>query len=248
MPSSQKIPILNRTLRMLEAVTERGKASAKQLSIDLGIPLATCYRILNTLADARWLKRDAVGDYQLSFGISRLGGLAADMARFFAVSYPLLRQLAEATACSAKISAREGDDWLMLARYEQPHTIKISQQVGSRDCVAVGSVGAVLVRQLSDNEIREILRNNPTPHAHEQDQALFDRVQRCREHNYADDFGVTSENVHAVSIPLCLTPLEESAAITLFGAPEHLPEAKLKEVLKHLRSTAQEIERAFAAN
>lgn len=118
MNSSQKIPVLHQTLRVLEALTQRGKASAKQLSMDLAIPPATCYRILNTLADANWLLHDEEGDYRLSFGISRLGGLASDMARFFSVSHQPLADLAENLGCSVKISVREGDDWLILARQE----------------------------------------------------------------------------------------------------------------------------------
>lgn len=248
MPASQNIPILNRTLRVLEAVTERGQASAKQLSIDLGIPLATCYRILNTLADAHWLRRDAVGDYELSFGISRLGGLAGDMARFFGVAHPRLRELAHATGCSVKISAREGDDWLILARFEQPQNTGISLEAGSRDCVVVGSVGAVLVRQLDDAEIERILRDNPSSNITGAKDGVRARVRYCREHGHAHDFGQTNPNIHAVSIPLSLAPMEDNAAITLFGAPTELPEADLANALRQLAATARAIQAAFQSD
>lgn len=243
MPSQQRIPILNRTLRLLEAVTLRGRASAKQLSIDLGIPPATCYRILNTLADAHWLLRDSLGDYRLSFGISRLGGLAADLARFFAVSHPVLRELTEATGVSSKISVREGDDWLILARFEQPDATAIFKLAGSRDCIVMGSVGAVLVYRLADEEIRQILREHPGTVKSEA--AIFDRVACCREHGYATDFGATNPNIHAVSIPMSLPFEEESGAITLFGFPYRLSPSKLETTLLKLRQAAERIQEAL---
>jgi len=239
MSSTQKIPVLQRTLRVLEALTQRGTASAKQLSMDLDIPPATCYRILNTLVAADWLLRDEVGNYRLSFGISRLGGLASDMARFFATSHRPLEDLAEELACSVKISVREGDDWLILAR--QVHaTSRISlHEVGIRDSAAVGSPGAVLLRKETEEEILRIARTRGT--AGEPVEGILRRILECRERGFATNFGQTNPHLHAVSVPLCLGPMEENAALSAVFAPEDGIRHRLDSVTRRLRETAAEI-------
>ncbi|WFB36995.1 helix-turn-helix domain-containing protein [Kiritimatiellota bacterium B12222] len=243
MPSHQRIPILNRTLQVLEALTQRGQASAKQLSMDLDIPPATCYRILNTLADANWLLRDPVGDYRLSFGLSRLGGLASDMARFFAVSNQPIADLAIALDCSVKITIREGDDWLILARQERAQSPTMLNKVGIRDCVAIGSAGAVLLRKTPILEIHRIIHEHPSL-SDAQIHDIQQRIDHCRKHDFATDLGVTNPEIHAISIPLCLSPLEDNAALTVIFSPEDAPADRLAEILTHLQATAHKIEQA----
>ncbi len=245
MASKQNIPVLSRTLRLLEAVTDRGMATAKELSMDLGVPLATCYRILNTLTTAQWLRRNNLGQYRVSLGISRLGGLAADMARFFAISHPILRELAETTRAATKISVREGDDWLILARFVPPDTAGAPLSAGSRDHVAVGSVGAVLLHHLPDDDIRIILQDRPELDLTECHSAVSEPIACCREHGYATDFGVTNPQIYAVSIPVDLSPLEELAALTAFGIPDTLPPENLPTTLAALRHAAHRIQIAM---
>ena len=241
MPSNQRIPILNRTLQVLEALTQRGQASAKQLSIDLDIPPATCYRILNTLADANWLLRDSVGDYRLSFGISRLGGLASDLARFFAISNQPIADLAESIDCSVKITIREGDDWLILARHERTQPKTILNKVGIRDCVAIGSAGAVLLRNAADVEILRILNERPAI-SEDQIPVIQNRIDYCRKNDFATDLGETNPEIHAISVPVCLSPLEENAALTAVFSSEDNLKSKLEFVLAQLQKTAGIIE------
>ncbi|MDF3130932.1 helix-turn-helix domain-containing protein [Kiritimatiellaeota bacterium B1221] len=241
MSSNQRIPILNRTLQVLEALTQRGQASAKQLSIDLDIPPATCYRILNTLADANWLLRDEVGDYRLSFGISRLGGLASDMARFFAISNQPIADLADQIDCSVKISIREGDDWLILARHERTKPKTILNKVGIRDCVAIGSAGAVLLRNTSDVEILRIIKERPSI-PKEQIPVIQTRIDSCRKNNFATDLGETNPEIHAVSVPVCLSPLEENASLTAVFSAQDRIKNQMDGVIAHLQNTAEAIE------
>ena len=243
MASSQNIPILQRTLRVLEAVTKRGRASAKQLAIDLEIPPATCYRILGTLEAANWLIRDEQGDYRLSFGISRLGGIASDMARFSSLSNRIMAALSNDTGCSVKISVREGDDWLMLARHENPKAIAISMEAGIRDNVTVGSVGKVLIRHMPLAEVQRILTENPTPRSRILDaRQVIQSAQTCLRDGFSADLGETHPRIHAASVPLRLAGLEENAVITAFFPSQGNHRPNLAHLIEKLHKAAKMIE------
>ncbi len=161
MPVQKDIPVLKRAMRVLEAVTARGKVTTKELSMDLEIPQATCYRIFRSLTEANLLCRDDGGYYHLSFGISRLGWLAAGMASVIAKVQEPLADYRRETGLSVKISVREDLDWLLLARSDIPRGIPLPQAAGARAPVVVGSVGAALLSQYDEKELEQILQRIP---------------------------------------------------------------------------------------
>jgi DNA-binding IclR family transcriptional regulator len=248
MPTQKDIPVLKRAMQVLEAVTAREKATAKELSMDLEIPQATCYRILHSLTEVNWLRRDHEGYYHLSFGISRLGSLAANMARVIAKVQQPMADLRRETGLSIKISVREDLDWLLLARTDIPTGIPLPQAAGTRAPVIVGSVGAALLSQYDDARLQEILEQIPPRVWQQYDRQRVTRaIQTCKERGYASDLGQTHPKIHAISIPLPLPPLEVIGALTAVGSPEQLPASDAVTTLEALKNRKREIERSLSA-
>jgi DNA-binding IclR family transcriptional regulator len=246
MPAQSQVPVLQRAVQVLENISEEDGVSAKSLSLSLGIPPATCYRILNTLVQAGWLRRGEGGEFSLSFGLARLSRLSSDMQRVVAALGPPLRALARQTGLTAKVSVQDGDDWLMIAREEAGKDLTISLKVGARAPVFLGSVGAVLCAGMAAGPLRKRITQAP-PHAdYRKDAAkIFQRIAFCRKHGYATDFAETHRSIHALSVPVCLEPLNTTGAITLFGLPGEVPRSRIKKLLARLQSTVRAIEKAL---
>lgn len=246
MASQPQVPVLQRAIQVLESIAEEDAVSAKSLSLSLGIPPATCYRILNTLVQAGWLRRNAGGEYSLSFGLARLSRLSADLNRVIAILGPPMRALAGQTGLTAKVSVQDGDDWLMIAREEARKDITISLKVGARAPVFLGSVGAVLCAAMNPATLKKRISQAP-PHAdYRKDSArILKRVTFCRRHGYATDFAETHRSIHAISVPVQLQPLNTNGAITLFGLPGEVTKVRIPDLLQRLQSTARKIEAAL---
>lgn len=242
MPAQTCVPVLRRAIRLLEALAQRESLTAKALAGELGIPPATCYRILATFAEARWVRRDAQGGYHLSQALGLVGGLARRMGVVLPRLAEPLKQLAENTRLTAKVTVREGAEWLMIARHEVPKDIAVSQRVGMRAPVYVGSVGAALLASEDDAQIHRLLFGAKPAAAKD----TWRRVRFCRQRRYAMDPGETHPSVHALSVPLDLGFPDSPAALTAFGLPDELPARIAPSLVQKLRATARGIEASLA--
>ncbi len=197
---------------LLERIAEEERLSAKALSLSLGIPPATCDRILNTLVQAGWREPD--GAFSLSFGLARLSRLNADMDRVVAVLGKPLRDLAKQTGLTAEVSVPDGDDWLMIAREEAPKDIAISLKVVACAPVCSGSVGAVLCSGMDPAILEKRIERAPPDADDRKDAArILKRIAFCRRHGYAIDFAETHPSIHALCVPVRLRSLNTTGAI-----------------------------------
>lgn len=237
MSDKNQIPVLQRAIRILESLAQRDSISAKILSSELGVPSATCYRILCTFTAAHWVRRDVRGEYHLSHGLGLVGGLARRMGVVLPRLAEPMKRLAEQTQLTVKVTVREGSEWLMIARHELPKDISVSQRVGMRSPVHVGSVGAALLGSEEDAQIRHLL-DEVAPGAA---RSAWRRIRHCRLHRYAMDFSETHPSIHALSVPLDLGFPDSPAALTVFGWPNELPVKSIPVTVQKLRATTRAI-------
>lgn len=237
MSDKNQIPVLQRAIRILESLAQRESLSAKMLSTELGVPSATCYRILCTFTAAHWVRRDVRGDYHLSHGLGLVGGLARRMGVVLPRLAEPMKRLAEQTRLTVKATVREGPEWMMIARHELPKDISVSQRVGMRSPVHVGSVGAALLSSEEDAQIHRLLADVAPAVA----RGAWRRIRFCRLHRYAMDFCETHPSIHALSAPLDLGIPDSPAALTVFGWPDELPVKSIPAVVQKLRASARSI-------
>jgi len=243
MSRPQDVPILRRAISVLDLLASRGSLTAKALAMELGLPASTCYRILGTLADARWLRRDELGAYHVSIGLAMLGSLAPKVNLVVAQLGEPLRDLATRTRLTAKATLREGAEWVMIARHEHPRDVLVSQRPGARGPISSGSVGIALLSLETDSDITGILRVERAAGAFAARPAssVIPSVRLCRTRGYAVDAAQTHPAIHAVSIPLEGRVLGTTGALTVFGLPHELPAKVPKDVLAALRAAQAEI-------
>jgi DNA-binding IclR family transcriptional regulator len=199
----KNIPVLQKTVDILQAIaaSESGGLSAKQLSLGLGVPPATTYRILHTLLDNQWLHESRRGEFRLGFGLARVARAHARVEHVMARLRQPLRELTEATGLSSKISIREGDQVVTALRAETLRPNSISSSVGSRMHLRdSGSVGVALLAALPAAEVRRLLQ----PAEIERDALFLTGVAAAKKAGIARAFGTFNPAIHAMSVGLNL--------------------------------------------
>jgi DNA-binding IclR family transcriptional regulator len=246
MALGQRIPVLQRSVALLTAVAAAPDGvGAKQLSLDLGIPQATCYRIIRTLVECDWLQECGAGDYRTGFGLALVARSWSDVEQRLRELRPFLHELADETGLSAKISVREGCHAVSVARMEALRANSISSPVGAKiPLTAAGSVGVMLMASASEAELRVILRGEPP----EQKRRITREVARAAKEGMARSYGKHHPSIHAVSIPV---DVGQPGALTLVGWPEDLPPGRRKSIEARLkqfntRSTPSDAKRGTA--
>lgn len=239
LPSSslmKNIPVLQKTVEIIEAITasESGGLSAKQLSIGLGVPPATTYRILHTLLDNEWLHESRRGEFRLGFGLARVARAYARVEHLMGRLRQPLRELTEATGLSSKISIREGDQVVTALRAETLRPNSISSSVGSRMHLRdSGSVGVALLAVMPAAEVRRLLQPTET----KRDALFLAEIAAAKKAGIARAFGTFNPALHAMSVGLSLGAWHEGAVVTIVGWADDFKDTRRQRELARLLKT-----------
>ena len=235
------IPVLQKAISVVDALgTKSGGLTAKQLSSQLEIPPATCYRILRTLGQANWLREGDRGEYHIAFGLVRVARAGSDIDRQLLLVQPLLEQLAEETGLAAKISLREGRHAVTAMRAEAKRMNLISTPVGARlHLLEAGSAGVILLANMPDEESRRILASPPPKHwDHCRREEVEREIHDAAQNGVARAFGTVHPSIWALSAPVSLAA-KQTAALTIVGWPEEFSSARRTALQKQLEQCAR---------
>jgi DNA-binding IclR family transcriptional regulator len=86
---------IERTLRAIRCVAERGEFSLKDFAEEVGIPTSTAYRLLQSLGEANFIEKSTYGSYRVGRELYRLSALVVHDIEYEAMARPLLQRLSE---------------------------------------------------------------------------------------------------------------------------------------------------------
>ena len=237
-PAVEKaVAILNRLGGCAEGMTQA------ELAAGLDITPSSCYRILQTLLEADWVRKTGGTRYDLSFGmLGAVRKLTDGTARFEEMT-PVLEELAQSTGLCCKLSVRQGEFQIPLLRAESPRPMAVSGRIGVRFPVAEGSVGAALLASAPAAEAEKLARAcaDETCVA-DAGQLLRDGVAAIRRDGYCFNRGRNRWRVDAMSAPVRDAEGRVVAALTLLGYDEDFSEERLPAVAGTLLECAKKCE------
>jgi DNA-binding IclR family transcriptional regulator len=248
MGARHTVPALRNAIRVLEAVAAEGAPrSSPQIARLLKLSPSSCYRILQTLQAADWVRSTDGGGYQVSFGLLPLTRPLLAWERATRVIQGELDRLAGETSLSVKVSARQGLQQVTIARAESPRHMAPLGRTGSRFPVVWGSSGAAL---LVDAELAELEALTTTvPVADWEGLApdeLRTRVDACRASGVCFRVAGRDSSICTVSAPLRNATNDIVAALTLVGLPEDFDSRRHAELKRALLRAAKAVAPGFA--
>ena len=156
------IPAVRKALELVQVLGEgQEETTTKALAIRLQVPRTTCYRILRSLVARDWVRPLKDGRHALSFGLLPLLRPLQRVEQVARTVAPALEQLANQARMTAKVSMREGDYAVTIARCESPQQTSVAMRLGASFHLVMGSSGAVLLSALESAEVQLIVRRAP---------------------------------------------------------------------------------------
>lgn len=151
------IESLARGLTVLEAFSELGEtATLTEISKLVGLPKATCRRILLTLSELGYLSLHD-NEFQLTARVLDLGYAYLSRLPFGDRATPLLNRLVEQLHQSCSIAVLEAPDVVYVARAAVQRLLSVQVHVGTRLPAFASSLGRVLLAHLADDELERYL-------------------------------------------------------------------------------------------
>lgn len=136
---------LERGMRLLELISRSPRGlTVTRAAQDLGLPRAVVYRLLGTLEDRGYARRDEGGGLQL--GLALLGLAQGAQGHLREAATPILRRLADGVGASAHLTVVDAGEATALAVVEPSWTTyHVAYRVGSRHPLDRGAAGRAIV-------------------------------------------------------------------------------------------------------
>ena len=213
-----KIPAVDKTIQLLTALSEKDFSQA-ELSEKLDISMSTAYRILMTLQAHRWVRKKCYSAGKDRRTTSRPCRKAPDRLQTLHPS---------------------GRGTTHLFRAEPPGPVALTGQPGSTFPLIEGSVGAALLADASEKEIRELIAacSADIPEKKEPE-LLFNAVREARRRGAVLNARPNRWNIAALSVPVRDHAGNVIAALTIVGCGEDFAGNKRNEWELLLKSFIQ---------
>lgn len=247
-PEAGSRSVVDRALSILGTFQgRRARQALSDISRNSGLPIATCYRIVQRLTEWGALERDADSRYRVGLRLWEVASRAPRSVGLQRYARPYLLDLYETTGFAAHLAIREGTELVSIERFHNPRTTPRRPVVGDRYDLHITAIGQVLLAFAPRHIREEVLAGELvafTPYTYT-DPAELERVLTdIQRTGYAvSDRQVDLENV-AVSAPVRGVDGSVIAAVSL-SYPVHTGD--LRGMVHLIRLTATSISRSLAA-
>jgi DNA-binding IclR family transcriptional regulator len=226
--------------------------SLVELSSRTGLPKATAYRILTTLAQAKFIVQDpATSKYRLGYKLMVMGAIARSQVNYLTKAEPIFKELVYDIDETIAVASLDGDHHVCTLVVEPERPVRVTTSIGTRRPCYFGSAGLILLAYQPEAVLDEVLPGDrleaftvwsvtdPTEYRR--------RLNGVREHGYAIEKGEAFPDVTGLA-----TPIFDHQGIILAGAsivaPTHrVPDERIGVLLKKLVEATSEISRELGA-
>lgn len=238
------IPAVEHALMILEYLSSGKKcASQSELQKELNFSMSSTYRILQTLLQHRWIRKNSAGTYELDNGILPLAHHFYREMATFEHAQNVLNRLTLEFDIACKISLRRGNEQVTVMRSENSGPFPLAGRVGASFPVVEGSVGAALLYREENKNILDLLEQcsvdipeKITP------SLLLNAVSEVRENGITFNLRKNRWNIAAGSIPLHDRERRVIAALTVVGNMEDFSGSNLDRIKSALHQAAEQCE------
>lgn len=235
---------LDRGLRLIEVLAERGWSTPQELAAATEIDRATVYRLLATLVRSGYADRRVDdGRFVLSPKIRELASGVRDDDRLNAIMAPLLETLVARVFWPSDFAMLVSGRLKIVASSHSLTTMTFFRgMVGKERPVVESALGRAILAAMSDEEREHALLAIGGP----RDQARIDHIMtETQAMGYAAAVGTTEVDISAIALPV-MASMQVAGAINLvFFRSALTPAQAADRYLDALRDTVRAAERAL---
>lgn len=233
---------VERVFELLERTAQAGgTAGLSELAAATGLPMPTVHRLMNTLVQLGYLRREPARRYALGPRLIQLGDIAAQQLER-AVKPHLVRLVGQAGE-SANMALLDGDEIIYVAQASSQHAMRMHTEVGKRFLPHCTGVGKALLAQLPPAKVRAIVQRTGMPALTQNTitdpDAFLEHLSQVRQQGWACDDAEQELGVRCYAIAIEGAPAPTALSIT--GPAVRVTEETRDHLLSLMRGTARAI-------
>jgi DNA-binding IclR family transcriptional regulator len=197
---------IQRALDILNLFKESPGLTLAEIQKKLSANKTTVYRVLSTLEDNEYLKRDGGGKYNLGINVFILGHRISKESHLINASTPLMNDLSRTLGLTLHLGILEGANVVLIQKIDPDRPLKMVCQVGGYLPVHCTSLGKTLLAYSSKKEVQNLIDTNGlqryTPQTICTTKSLTAELETIRERGYALDDGEHEKHIRCVAVPI----------------------------------------------
>jgi DNA-binding IclR family transcriptional regulator len=154
--SKPTVQVIERMFTLFEVLAAREEAmSLKEISEKTGLHPSTAHRILNDLAQGRFIDRPESGTYRLGMRLLELGNLVKARLNVRDVALGPMKELYRQIQQPVNLSVRQGDEIVYIERsYSERSGMQVVRAIGGRAPLHLTSVGKLFLAAEEPSRLR----------------------------------------------------------------------------------------------
>lgn len=250
--SPYHIEALARGLEVLSLFSREHPTLAMSEVVELsGLSKATAYRVLSTLENTGFLRRDAkTKRYQPSLKVLTLGFTAINNLDVRQIARPHLEQLSQELDLTTSLAVLD-DMWVIYVdRVRNRAIVGVLLGLGDRIPANCSSMGKVMLAHLSSEELDSRLNNADfkpcTSISIISSETFREELMKVKEQGYALNNSELFGGLRAVAAPIFNSEQQVIAAVNASGSHDEVSEERLfQELPAKIKKTARAISKAL---
>ena len=239
---------LARALQLLDLLGEGGR-SLDELAESLGVHKTTVLRLLRTMEDDRFVRRDDNHRFFLGSRLFELGTSALEQRAIRDIALPHLESLGRRTGGQAvHLAAYEGGHAVYIAKVESTSSVRMYSRVGLIAPLHATAVGKLLTCELPERQLATALAANDFQRFTERTittaEAYRAELATVRAQGWAEDSAEHEDFINCVA-----APIRDSAGRIIAAASVSVPDVILsRDEVHKLLPTLQQTTADIAAD
>jgi len=226
--------------------------SMTEISEKVGINKSTIHRLLATLEEKRFVRRDPeTGIYRLGFRLLQMANLTLEDINIRHLSLPYMKKLVEEFRETVDLAILDGDEVIFVDSVESPQRVKLAASPGQHLPAYNTASGKAILAYLSEEErirIFKIYKSGADPKIELELRDFLDDLSASKQRGYALDCESLEPGINAVAAPILGANKKPIASVAIAG-PAYRLDCKLMHAMgQQLVQTTKEITNKLLLN
>src|SRR6202171_2786242 len=237
--STGGVQSVDRAIRVLEILSQRGEAGVSEVAADIGVHKSTAFRLLAALEERELVEQTQDrGKYRLGFGILRLASAVPGQLDVTHQARALCEQLAAQVGETVNIAVRRSHFVVNIDQARGPSAVATHNWVGELPPLPATSRGKILLADTAREELRNMLAPaglaRLTPHTITAQRDLEAQIEAAARDCYASSVEELEEGLNAVAAPMRDHTGGVIAALSVSGPVYRFTADLMGEVTSHV--------------
>lgn len=234
-----------KSMDLLNLFRNYSKLSLNEMVQLSGIPKTSVHRMVGSLEDMGFLKKDEDSKYSLGFLFLEFGQLVKERIDIRKIALPIMQSLREEAGEAVNLNIREGNEAIYIEKLETMQPVRVYTKIGRKAPLYAGACPRILLAFLPESEreqyIQEIeLKPIATGTITDKDY-LCQILADSRKNGYSVSHSELEDYSSAVAAPIFDSSNQVVASISLVGPSMRFQEEHLSKLIELVKKAANKI-------